>query len=234
MKKLLILCIISLFAINAGAVERKPINEVNTDIFTSETQTTFSEAGDSHMAIAWWIPSEFWESLFARDETMSEFDREQMLDVLSNVSLLAIVQADISTFGAFNYYTQAEVEKKMVASYTAANGKRHKLPPMHTISPDLEVVLGMFKPVLSSAMGNLGSNMHFFVVNDKPSTSTRLIDPYHDGIIAIQLMKRNGETIHARIETPLNSLFIPRKCPNGKDAHVSWKYCPWSGERLAD
>jgi hypothetical protein len=34
------------------------------------------------------------------------------------------------------------------------------------------------------------------------------------------------------LETPLNSLFVPRTCPNGKPAHVSWKFCPWGGERL--
>ena len=83
-------------------------------------------------------------------------------------------------------------------------------------------------------MGNLGSNMHFFVLNDELESSPRLIDPYLKGHISIQLERRDEVQLDARIEMPLNSLFIPRKCPNGMDAHVSWKFCPWTGKPLEE
>ena len=36
----------------------------------------------------------------------------------------------------------------------------------------------------------------------------------------------------ARVELPINALFVPRLCSDGREAHVTWNYCPWTGERL--
>ncbi len=234
MKKLLISFIIVLAATCAMAAEKKLLKDVNIDAFTSDTQVLPIGAGDNHVALAWWIPNEFWESILSRDMTTSETDKKAMLDAMSGISLLAVVQADITRLGAFKFYSKEEIEKKMLVTFVAAGGKRQRLSLMQTINPDLEVVLGTFKPILGAAMGNFGNNMHFYVLNDKSKSSLRLIDPYRKGLISIKLAKRNGSLMIANIEMPLNSLFVPRKCPNGKDAHISWKYCPWTGKLLED
>lgn len=235
MKKLLISAMIVLLATTYSiATEKRPVKDINTDAFTSETQATALGAGDDHMALAWWIPNEFWESILSRDTTTSETDKKAMLDAMSGISLLAVVQADITHFGAFKFYSKEEIEKRMVISFTHAGGKRQRLSPMQTINPDLEVVLGVFKPILGAAMGSLGNNMHFYVLDDKSKSSLRLLDPYRKGLFSIQFAKRNDALMTADIEMPLNCLFVPRKCPNGKDAHISWKYCPWTGKRLED
>jgi len=233
MKKLLISAAIVLsLCTSLMAAERKALKDVDTDSFTTDTQVTAQGAGDNHLALAWWIPNEFWESILSRDTTTSEADKKAMLDAMSGISLLAVVQADITSFGAFKFYSKEEIEKKMLLSFTNAGGKRQRLSPMQKIAPDLKVVLGVFKPILGAAMGNLGNNMHFYVLKDKSKSSPRLLDPYQKGLISIQLSKRDEGLMTAGIEMPLNSLFIPRKCPNGKDAHISWNYCPWTGKRL--
>jgi hypothetical protein len=83
-------------------------------------------------------------------------------------------------------------------------------------------------------MGKFGNKVHFYVLNDRSKSLLRLLDPYRKGLISVQLANRNDDQITADIEMPLNALFVPRQCPNGKDAHISWKYCPWSGKRLED
>ena len=83
-------------------------------------------------------------------------------------------------------------------------------------------------------MGNLGSNMHFYVLNDRAKSVSRLLDPYRKGQIEIQLERRDKVLMDGSIEMPINALFVTRKCPNGKDAHISWKYCPWSGKKLEE
>ena len=216
------------------AAEKHPLKDVDTDELTFDTQYMPKVAGDNQMALIWWIPHEFWGALFSRDTTTSEVDKKEMLDALSGIYLLSVVQADITFFGAFKFYSKEEIEKKMLISFTDANGKRQQLSPMQRINPDLEILLGVFKPILGSAMGNMGNNMHFYVLNDKPNSSSRLLDPYRKGHISVQLSKRNGDQMTAGIEMPLNALFVPRKCPNGKDAHISWNYCPWSGKRLEE
>lgn len=235
MKKLLVVLMIIL-TVNtySMAAQKKPLKDVDTDAFITDTQVTLPGAGDNHFALAWWIPNEFWESIQSRDTTTSEADKKAMLDAMSGVSLLAVVQADITAFGAFKFYSKEEIEKNMAISFSGLDGKKKKLSPIQTIDPDLEVVLGVFKPILGAAMGKFGENLHFYVLNDKSKSSIRLLDPYRKGQINIQLSRRDKVLMDASIDTPLNSLFVPRKCPNGKEAHISWKYCPWTGQRLEE
>ena len=213
------------------AADRKAMRDVDSDSFTKDTQVSFKGSGDDNISIAWWIPNEFWDSILARDTGTSDADKKSMLDALEGVSLLAIVQADVTQLGAFNFYSKDEIEKIMELSFINADGRKKNLSIMKKINPDLEVVLGIFKPILGAAMGNLGTNMHFYVLNDK-SRSSRILDPYEEGTIHIELEKRNKAELSADISLPLDSLYVPRKCPNGKDAHISWRYCPWSGGKL--
>ena len=224
----------SMFTFSTIAAERKAIHEVDADAFTDDTQVSPKGTGDNHLAITWWIPNEFWESILSRDASTSEEDKKAMLDALSGVSLLAIVQADISNFGAFTFYTKETIRENIKITSSGSDGEKHSLSPLENIGPDLQVVLGVFKPILGSAMGNLGNNMHFYVLNDTMVDTPRLMDPYKKGNLAVQLTKKEGDLLSASIETPLNALFIPRKCPNGKDAHISWTHCPWTGKKLAE
>lgn len=235
MKKLFIaIMIFSIVANHSLAAKKKPVEEINTDAFTKDTQVSPNGTGDSHVALAWWIPNEFWESILTRDASITESDKEAMLNVMSGVSLLAVFQADISAFGAFNFYSKDEVDENMTICYHNDLGKEQILSPMKTVDPDLELVLNIFKPILGSAMGNLGNNMHFYVLDDKSTSYPRLIDPYKKGKIDIKLMRRDNIYMDASIEMPINALFVPRKCPNGKEAHISWKYCPWTGKLLEE
>lgn len=234
MKRILLSVMLVLVAADASALQRKPIQEVEKDAFIRDTQVAPSGAGDDHLALVWWVPYEFWQATAARDATTSEADKKAMLDALRPVSVLAVVQGDISPFGALRFYSKDEVERNMVIAVCDAGGKEQRVQPLQTIDPDLQILLGALKPALSAAVGNLGRNMHFFVLSDRVAEGARLFDPYRKGVIKVQLAKRNGKGMTAEIETPLNPLFVPRKCPNGKDAHVSWDYCPWTGKRLEE
>lgn len=235
MKNLLIaVMIVLMVSTYSMSAEKKPLKDVDTDVFATETQVTPQGAGDNHMALVWWLPNEFWESMWARDTTTSEYDKKAMLDVMSDISLLAVVQGDITTFGTFQFYSKEEIEKNMLISFSDAGGNRQGISPIQTINPDLELMLNMFKTMFGATMGNLGNNMHFYVLDDTSNSSPRLLDPYRKGQINIQLSRKDEGLMTANIEMPLNSLFVPRKCPNGKDAHISWKYCPWTGEQLEE
>lgn len=216
----------------AFGIEKLPIEAVSTDAITTDTQATPPNSGDDHLALAWWIPVEFWEAVFARDETTSEADKKALIDSMKGISLIAVVQADISKFGAFRFYSKKEIESKFDLTFTNEKGKRKKLKKITEIDPDLEIVLGAIKPILGAAMGNLGNNFHFYVIDDQNADSSRTLDPYAKGTIEVQLARRDKTEMTAQIELPLNCLFVPRKCPNGKDAHVSWSFCPWTGKPL--
>jgi len=151
-------------------------------------------------------------------------------EVFSGVSILGVSHADIGTLGALDFYSKEEIKNNMLVFYSDFRDKRQRLSLRKTFNPDLEIFLAMFKPVMESA-GRFGTSVHFFVINDQ-SNSSRVVDPYREGKLEIQLMRRDGVLMTATIEMPLNSLFVPRICPTGKEAHVSWNYCPWTGEPL--
>lgn len=224
---IVLLLITSLFA-----VQRKALVNISSDALTSETQASFSGTEDSHFALAWWIPNEFWDVVLSQDKSVSQADKQSLLNSMKGISLLAVVQADISGMGAFNFYSKSEVSKKVNVSFRNSNGKTQRVTFVKNVNPNLEMVLAIFKPILKAAMGNMGNNMHFYVLDDKSASNARLLNPYKKGNLSINLSDRKGKKLKTNIEFPLNSLFIARKCPNGKDAHISWDYCPWTGSKL--
>ncbi|MFC4257875.1 hypothetical protein ACFOZ5_02390 [Marinobacter lacisalsi] len=231
-KLLLSIALVMLAGSHALAAERKPLEDVPTDDLTQDIQFTPKGAGDDHASLVWWIPTEFWESVMSRDTVSSAADKQAAIDALSGVSILGIVQADITQLGAFRFYPKQEIGDTMRVTYTPEGGDPITLTPMTELDSDLQIMLGTFRPILANAIGNMGSNLHFYVYDDEQAGSDRLLDPYKPGELKVELTKRNGDSIHGSVEMPLNSLFVPRKCPNGKDAHISWEYCPWSGEKL--
>lgn len=218
----------------AEAAERKALKDVNTDAFINDTQRMLSGNDSQHVSLVWWIPQEYWASVTAKNKAISVAQSQNILDALSGISLLAVVQADISAFGSFDFYSKAEVKEDLFIEFAPEDGQAEALQPVEDVEGEVKNMLSVLKPVLANAVGNLGSNMHFFVLTDETRNDDRLADPYAGGLWNFRLQKRDGTQLSTRIETPLNALFIPRKCPNGKDAHISWKYCPWSGERLPE
>jgi hypothetical protein len=232
MRIIAIIAMLAFTVTGAVAAERKHISQVDTDALVADTQSTPSGAGDKHASIVWWIPHEFWVSVLERDPSVSAADKKAMLDALAPVSLLAVVQADISAMAAFHFYPKDEVERTMVITIQGADGRAERLVPMQSINPDLAVLLEVLKPILGAALGNMGNNMHFYVLNDRAAGNRRMVDPYQEGQLHVQLRKRDGGLMNARVDLPVNALFVPRRCSDGREAHVTWKFCPWTGERL--
>lgn len=232
MRKIFFLMILIFTIPVTYAVDRMPLAEIDSDKLVSDLQADPIGGGDDHMSLVWWIPYEFWAALMERDPSLGGAQKKQIMETLSKVSILAVVQADISAFGAFNFYTKDRVKKNMAISYKNQSGAKVSLSEMKDIDPDLQVLLGVFKPILAAAFGNMGNNFHFYVLNDKDRRANRIIDPYKSGHLQVDLKNSLGKDMTATIQMPVNSLFVPRKCPNGKEAHISWKFCPWSGEKL--
>jgi hypothetical protein len=218
-RNIIIVVVLTIFAMisTASALEKKSIDKVNIDAVIKDTQVSATTNG-SHMNLIWWIPCEFWQAILANDKTTSEPDKEKTMKVFKPYSLLAVCQADISDFGAFRFYSKEQIQESLEITFRDTDGKDCKLVPLKEVDPDLEVLLGMFKPIFTAAAGNMGQNFHFFVLKDYDSSGMRIIDPYRFGAIRFHLGRQNGEKIGANIDLPLNSLYVPRLCPNGKEA----------------
>lgn len=232
MKKLLALTLALLLTGQAHGVERKAFEQVVLDDLIKETQVTMADGSDQHFAMVWWMPLEFWQTSLAKDPSTSPLVRELVTRTLEDVTLLAVVQADLSRLGAFTFYPAAEVREQLTITFVDGNGRRTTLQPLEEYSEDLASMIETMQPMLESVVGRLGENMHFFVLDNRLQDGGRLIDPYQQGMLEFGARTRDERPLSATIEMPLNGLFVPRICPNGKEAHVSWVYCPWSGSKL--
>lgn len=222
----------SLYISNSFALDRKDLASINLNEILKDTQAQPSNAGDKHLSLIWWVPFEYWASVFSRDSNINESLKKEMLGTLENYSILAVVQADISSFGAFNFYPNDHILKNLKVTYKNSNNKISIIKPTNSYSNDLKILLSQITPVLKAAMGNMGESFNFYIFDDKNTKGGRILDPYKNGLLKVDLKKSNKENINVSFETPLNSLFHPRLCPNGKPAHISWNYCPWSGKEI--
>ena len=232
-KALLMICLMAFLSI-AMAADRKPLRQVSIDEFIVECQPVISNVGDDQLLYTWWIPCEYWKVFFARDATMSEMDKKMAIDVLENVSLLGVAKADVSQFGAVDFHSKIDVSDHMDISYRNADNRRQKILPMRNIDPDIDMLLRSITPMLSNIMGEMGENLHFYVLDDRSGNGRRIIDPYKSGELTLQFTGENNRVMTGIIEMPLDTLHVPRKCLNGRNAHISWKFCPWTGTKLDD
>jgi hypothetical protein len=232
MKKVILILMVC--AGSLEAIEKKDLLNVDLDEMTIECQPVVYPSGEDNMNLVWWIPTEFWKSLYTRDYNMSQEEINSYINLLEPYTIVAVVQSDISIFGAFKFYSLDEVQAGLKVTFILNKGQTNELELVVEKSPDLEIVLETMKPMLSNAMGNFGENFHFFVFSDRSPSGKRIADPYSTGELIFDLKQSDGIKLTSKIETPLNCLYVPRKCPNGKPAHITWKYCPWTGEKLPD
>lgn len=218
-----------LLAFSAHAIERKPIAQVDTNTLATDLQAV--DAGDRKLDLIWWIPVEFWEATFRQNQDLPEAQADEILGILRNHSVLAVVQADISTIGAFHFFEKETVMNGLKIEAIDAGGNSQTISHTEPSDPDVRLMLDQLKPILSQAMGNLGQNLYFLPLPAFDDDGERLPSPYESGLVRVTL-KRGKTSSTLDLGLPADSLFVPRPCPNGKPAHVSWAYCPWSGKKL--
>ena len=219
-----------LFGLHAHAIEPKPILDIDVNAFTNETQVT--EGGANSLDLIWWIPVEFWEATLRQSGDVTESQADLMLDILKNHSVLAVIQADISPFGAFHFHSQDDVRDGLKVQSIDAAGNVRTISHTEPVDPDVQLFLGQMRPILAQAMGSMGENFYFFPLPAFDDQGERNPSPFESGLLRVTLQRDDSE-LELDIELPIDSLFVPRVCPNGKMAHVSWEYCPWGGEELA-
>ncbi len=214
------------------AATPKPIEEVDTDALTQELQYA---ASADRFVLVWWIPHEFWSAVLHQAGIVDDEVRDDMLGTLESYSMLAVVEADISDFGHFDFYDKQTILKHLRVTYKEGDDEQRELKPMSDVPEDVKLLQQQMAPVLTNAMGAMGANFYFFTFNTTTKDGQRLLSPYSESTLDVHTTDRlGGRPEVGRFRFPLDSLHIPRKCPNGEDAHISWKFCPWTGQKLPE
>ena len=227
-KPTLFLILACTLAAGASAIEPKALEDVDISQMTRETQKTLHTEG---VHLVWWIPPEYWAASMQREGSMTEDQRKALMDVMENYSMLGVVQAEVSPFGSFSFY-ERELTRKGLSIEIIEDGKGRPLEPIEELPPELQMLLKILAPVLEGALGNMGKNLYFFVLPDRIE-GERVMSPFGRSALSVTLTSKKGTVFEPVVfEMPLDALYVPRRCPNGKPAHVSWVVCPWDGSPL--
>ena len=233
MKHILIALFLTALSFQVAAVERKTAEQINPDELIAETQQDVSQSRD-HIAFVWYIPSEYWTAGSNADTRLPGEEQEQIQQTMANLTVIAIVQGDYPPIGPVRYYDRNYLLKTVRFFRVDAEGERHPLQPYQSVTRPVRMLIGSIAPALGATIGSLGDNLQFFVFNDQTLDRKRLMDPGLPGGLIVELTGKEGRSLQAEFEFPLNSLYVPRKCPNGTPAHISWRYCPWTGKKLPE
>jgi hypothetical protein len=221
---------LSLMAANLNAAEKRAVSDVDSGILTQELQRTSNEEG---IAVAWWMPTEFWAVSLANEKSLSAAQLEDVMKILRQYTFIAVVDGEVGGV-AVNFQDRNAVAKSLTVEVVDAAGKSNKVAPLDPVPEDVQPLLGVLGPAMGAAMGNLGRNLHFFVFKDQVENA-RMFSPFDTGAIVVKLSGRaKRQDVSLSIERPIDSLLVPRLCANGKPAHVSWTFCPWDGKKLPE
>lgn len=167
----------------------------------------------------WWLPEEYWSI------SMGEADAEDALAVLRPYVVIGVIDGPIGPFGGIDFSSREE----LVGAVRLEDGDGAVHAPLDpgTIDPDVRSLLSMMTPYLSSILGQMGQNLHFFVFDGQKGGSP-LLNAREEGSFAVLVREERFEW-----RLPLGSLLPPKYCPvDGEKLSGAWNYCPWHGAEL--
>ncbi|WP_414541302.1 hypothetical protein [Nostoc sp. CCY0012] len=198
-----------------NALEQRQYPDIPIDELVKETMQ-FAALGTEQMNVVWYLPLE----MFGAPP--------------QPVLIIAVVKAKIISPDSYKFASEAETQRGLTVTYTNSSGKSINLVPASKNS-DVDLFIKEIKPFMSQFAGKFGEGIWFFTYQNVDDAGKKIVSPYELGKLNVSF---NGKSAtpqpESTIEFPLNSLFVPRICPNGKPAHISWKYCPWDGTPLSN
>ncbi|CAL2103815.1 conserved exported protein of unknown function [Tenacibaculum sp. 190130A14a] len=200
--------------------QKKTFSEISMEKLIEETQ--FSSDSDDYMELIWWIPTEYWQVAFSQDTSVSDSERNMIVDMMNDYVLVVFIKGKIGVFGGVTFEDKEVLREKVRVFY---NGNMLKKLDQDEVPADLQNMIGLMKPVMKNMIGPLGENMEFVIFkNDKKNA----IDAYKEGSLSFELFDFKPE-----LELPLGSLLLEKKCEeDDKLYNGKWAYCPFHGKEL--
>ncbi len=219
----LLLLGVSIFRLNTGYAETKP---VNLDALMLETQKMEAEAG--RMTYVLWIPLEFWENAFAQNEGASQGDIDLFLSVFRPYTVMAVLDSYYESPKKIKYKTEAEIRSS--AQLIDSKGNTYLPLEKETINSGATGLLKKFKPMIEDMMGKAGKNFYFILFPSQNKLGEDFIIPTQDGKFTLMVGEREFKW-----RLPLSSLVPAKNCPVcGELFSGAYKFCPWDGTELIE
>lgn len=192
--------------------------KVNTTELTQELQKQSRGEG---FKLIWWIPTEFWVASSPQMGPSSP-----LIKALDPYILMGVIDGSVSPLGTFSYRPEEEI-RKMGAIVDEAGNRYHALDPA-AISGDMKNLIGMIRPILTNAMGEMGKNFVFLVFPKHGKDRKPLVIPTGQGRFHYV---QGDEDFYWRL--PIAALSPKVKCDQDAELFPSnFKFCPFHGGAL--
>ena len=170
------------------------------------------------MSMVWWIPQQYWEESMKSNPAMPQDVREQMLTVLDDCLLVAVMSAKMGPRGLTDTVPKAEL---VANAKLTLDGKVIEPVDPAKLSQAAQLLLSQLKPGMTAAMGQLGQGVEFIVYPR--------FDPMQPGSLQISLFDRTHSW-----RLPLGSL-LPERTDGktGEKFPGNYEFNPYTGAKLA-
>ncbi|MHC4200585.1 MAG: hypothetical protein ACYSU0_11385, partial [Planctomycetota bacterium] len=163
------------------ALAGEPKTKVNLASLVRETQKMSPKPDE--ITLAWWIPVEYWEASLSQNPLMGPEQVAQFTKVVRPYTTVVIVEGTVGPFGGMRFMSEAEVRARV--KLRDRDGETYAPIAPDKLSPDLSSLLSIMKPMLASALGPLGRNMHFLVFPAEDKKGRPIADAKREGSFSV-------------------------------------------------
>ena len=200
----------------------KDLKEVILDDLINETQFTLDKDSEDALRIVWWIPTEFWATIYAKDPSIDEDAAAEIVSSLEKYTMVIVIDGDMTAFGDLKSKSSSKIRKGL--KVIDADGKEYSPMDDEDIDFGAKMVLNMMKPMFSNLLGKMGESMELMMFQ---KDEVAILNPFEDA----GSINYGGESLDLNL--PLSSLMEDKICPTDDEKMNSkWKYCPIHGVKL--
>ena len=202
--------------------ERIPRNEIDMAKVMQECNVTQSDGASTYIVM--FMTQEYWESTLEKNKDQLGMAYDLVMNNIKGRVTVMIIDMDMSNAASIKFADPKDMEAN-VKVRISKSGKTIEAPI--SSSEEAKSMLTFIRPMLAQMMGQLGKGMYCqtYDITDKDGVSGFSV--FEKGAIEVTY---KGKSF--KVATPLDSFHIPRKLPNGKNAHISWDYDPWTGKKI--
>jgi TonB family protein len=214
-----ILCILILTGVSNAQEKLDP------QALLRETQKISNTSGQ--LTMVWWVPEQFWQAAAERSAaTGNSTQIEELLKVLRRYTLVCIVDGQLGSLGGITYKS----EELIRSSVTVKDSRGASYAPLldSEVSPDMKILLLIFKPIFTNTAGTLGQNMNFLLFPSQDKNGRPVADPKSTGKFDVLVAGKEFT-----YQLPLGSVLPPKYDPTtGESFPGNYNFNPVSGSKL--
>lgn len=215
------ICLLLMALCQMMAADRLPLDKVSLTGFLSEIQRNHSENGRTLMSF--YFSKEYWQVSLGQNGKLPKRQVDEMVKSLDGQLMICLVDMTVSELGVMKFRDKAEIASRLRVT-SRRNNTEHTLKPVE--SDESNALIGILGSGFARGMGKLGEGMAMVMYKLEGDDDTRF-SVYEKSEISVSYDQYN-----LNFQAPVDALFVPRVLKNGKSAHVSWLFDPWTGEKI--